>query len=137
MPEAELPVLVLFGLKADEEVQARTWIYAYETGSTVPATASLRERVGTDTPRLRVGEPWTDVLVLSEPFVIPTVRGYAPAILVRRRSVTYKEHLLVGARSIAIPLEELRLSTGSLVGQSLSIRKTAGHQSAPYEVKIH
>lgn len=135
-PEVKLPVLVLLGLSADEEAESRAWFRPCQSETREGSDPTFRERVGTDTPRLRVGEPWTDVMVASEPFVVPTTRGYAPAILVKRRSTTYREHLLIGARSISLPLEELRASVGELTGQHLSIRKTAAHQSAPYEVKI-
>ena len=45
-----------------------------------------------------MSDRWITLTVESEPFVVLTGRGYAPAILVRRNGAVQREHLLIGAK---------------------------------------
>ena len=127
-----IPALVLFNLTGDEELGLRYQL--------VRSTAMLEmeepdNRIGTATPRLEVNEGWVRFTIESDPFVIPTVRGYAPAILVRRPTAHQREHLFIGASSIAKPLEDIRKKRATLKGQVVTVRKAGREKTAKYEVR--
>lgn len=83
--------------------------------------------------RLKVGTGWTEITLTSEVGVVPTRRGYVPAVQVDRGATSHL--MLVGAISLAGPLEVIRARDGSLVGKKLRIRKTAETAMSPYEVE--
>ncbi len=125
-----IPALVYLNLSPDDELTLRM-----QLSPTPPAGTSDRPRspIDTATTRLEIRDRWIELRIDSDPFVVPTSLGYAPAILVRRSHAMQREHLLIGARSIARPLEDLRTKYGSLSGRRLRIRKTAPAKTAPYE----
>ncbi len=85
-------------------------------------------------PRLHVGTGWTELTIESEVGVLKTARGYAPGVVVRRAETPHL--FLVGAASLAVPLEALREKRGgSLKGAVIRVRKTRPDQTAPYEVE--
>ena len=86
-------------------------------------------------PRISAGTGWTNLTILGEIGCFYTARGYVPALSVQRGEV---EHvLLVGAQSLARPLEELRIATdGTLAGKDIRIRKVRAEISAPYELEV-
>lgn len=84
--------------------------------------------------RLRVGTAWTALRIESEVGVVMTSRGYAPAVLVSREG--FKHLLLIGARSLSEPLEELRIKETHLVGLQVEIRKVRPESNAPYELRL-
>ena len=84
--------------------------------------------------RVKVGTGWTELALLSEVCVVFTRRGYVPAVRVRRGSTDHV--LLVGAMSLAEPLEELRKATGQLIGHVIRVRKTTEQPTSPYEVSV-
>lgn len=85
-------------------------------------------------PRLRIGSGWTEVSIESEVGVVKTARGYAPALHVRRGDVAHL--LLIGAASLAGPLEKIRAErAGLLLGACVRIRRVRPDQTAPYEVE--
>lgn len=128
-PEIRVPLLALFGLAAEEELAIR---HSLSPVTAAPADPAMKFE--TDTPRLAIGDRWITMTVMSEPFVVRTARGYAPAVLVQRAGVLHPEHILVGARSLAEGLESQRNREGALVGVALRTRKTATAATAPYEV---
>ena len=93
-------------------------------------------RIDTATQRLDVSDKWVEFLIESDPFVVPTALGYAPAILIKRTGDQPREHLLVGAKSLAHPLEALRGSHKTLVGRTVRVRKEAPTRAAPYIVEL-
>lgn len=132
-PEQRLPVTIVLGLDSDSERSLRASL------EEVPISRSrmeTRERVDTEAPRLHVGEAWTSVTIASDPFVVPTSRGYAPAILVRREGVAHAEHLLIGARSLALPLEDLRIKRGTLREIHVALKKSGPSAPSPYLVEV-
>lgn len=122
---------VLLGLAPDEELMLREAVFQQS-----PSEPILEQRVGTDTPRLKVESRWVLANIESEPFVVPTRRGYTAAVLVRRKGVNHAEHILVGARSVSEPLELARLRHGHLEGLQIRMRKTGDTATSPYEVII-
>ena len=113
-----VPLLVVFGMGPDDENAFREAL-----GTTVLTSEPIQQKFDTETPRLAVSDRWITVTIESEPFVVPTARGYAPALLVRREANPYSEHLLVGAKSLAQQLESARPTGGCLSGLRLRLRK--------------
>lgn len=87
-------------------------------------------------PRLRVGTAWTRVRVLSEPYVVLTVRGYVPALRVEEIGTGLDHELFISAKSLAEGLEELRrYNGGRFEGLQFRLRKESTEKMAPYEVE--
>lgn len=86
-----------------------------------------------DELRLKVGTGWTEITLMSEVGVVPTRRGYVPAVHVNRGHTLHL--MLIGAVSLAAPLETIRARDGHLLGKKLRIRKTAEAAMSPYEVE--
>ena len=129
----DIPVTIVYGLSPRIELELRRLV---QDASVTSARIETRERVGTSTPRLTVGEQWVEVHVSSDPFVVPTLLGYSPAILVRKPAGHITEHILIGAKSLATELETLRRTHGTLTGAHVRIRKKGSERLAPYEVEI-
>jgi hypothetical protein len=129
--DVHMTFIALFGLKETDELNLRQNLF----GDAVPE-AGETQRCGTDTPRVKLSTTWVPLVFASDPFVVPTSRGYAPAILVKRRGMTQHEHILIGARSLADPIETLRVDSGSLEGIEVRIRKSGDTPVAPYEVEV-
>lgn len=128
-----IPVTIVYGLNPDVEISLRRRLQDINRPS---ARIHIKERVGTTAPRLSIEQNWIDVEVCSDPFVVPTSRGYSPAILVRRLSAHCSEHLLIGAKSLALELEALRCKHGTLTGARISIRKQGPERTAPYLLHV-
>lgn len=129
----DIPVAIVHGLNPDAELALRHQIHV---NGTFQARLETRERVGTTAPRLSIEEDWVDIEIHSEPFVVPTSLGYSPAILVRRPTAHHSEHLLIGAKSLALELESLRRKHGTLSGARLSVRKQTSERKAPYLLRV-
>ena len=102
--------------------------------STAPPKPS-EQKYDTTTERLVVGVHWVSLTLIGEIFVVPTWRGYSPAILVRLPDGTVK-HTLVGAKSFFAGLERARALYHGLSGANIQVRKLGPDQMAPYEVKV-
>lgn len=87
-----------------------------------------------DELRLKVGTGWVELKILSEVGVIFTRRGYTPAIRVMRGEAPHL--LLVGAVSLATPLETLRSLHGHLTGLRIRTHKLRDDQTSPYELEV-
>ena len=128
-----VPVVVLMGLDSNEEIQLRKRIQLSHASTLHVETL---ERVGTTAPRLKIDQTWVKLEVQSDPFVVTTTRGYAPAILVRRERCSHLEHVLIGAKSLALELNALRQRRGTLRGYRISIRKQSAQRTAPYILHV-
>lgn len=129
---AIVPVFVLFGLGASDEITVRRNL---TSGSPVSDKSGSLTTIEASTQRLEIGTMWTEMVIESDPFVVPTALGYAPAIIVRRDHAPQREHLLIGARSLAKPLEHLRVRRETLSGARVKIRKSGAERTALYEVR--
>ena len=109
---------IVFGLDETQEIGLRKLIDG-ETRVVERATYKL----DTQAPRLVVKDRWVSLTVDSEPFVVRTVRGYAPAVMVRPDNDQIPHHLLIGAKSLSECIEENRPKGGSIIGLRLKIRK--------------
>ncbi len=101
--------------------------YLEESGSPEPT------QVGTNTERMAVTTRPVVVTIRSEPFVTPTRFGYTPAVLVSRGS-SPRQHLLVSAKSLGDPLEEIRVRRGGLTGVVVELSKESDERSSKYIV---
>lgn len=127
-----LPFVVVAGLDAHGELALRS-----NFSPQADTRTETVERVDTATPRLKIDHRWATVIFDSDPFVVPTRRGYAPAVLVRRPQAPHAEHVLAGAKSLSAILEEIRNRHGTLRGVRVRIRKQGRASTAPYEVEEH
>lgn len=131
-----IPLIVLFGLTPADELQLRSYITASPTpNSTDSKSDGTPYRIDTNTPRLEVSDHWITLTLESEPFVVPTSLGYAPAVLARRHGANQRQHLLLGAKSLARPLEMLRQKAAGLTGQVVQLRKAGPERTAAYELR--
>ncbi len=102
----------------------------------IPAPPELPNlRYDTSTPRLQIGEHWQFLTLIGEVFVVPTWRGYSPAILVELKDGTLG-HALVSAKSFFTGLEGARNQNGSLDRVKIKVRKNGPDKMAPYEVQV-
>ena len=152
-----IPALVLFGLDPEDELKLRSQFFRPDpsvtptprqdcTASRPPGshtTATTEDSnprsqscgIGTATPRLLVRDIWISITIESEPFIIPTNFGYAPAILVRRPRAKQREHLLIGAKSLSLPLERIRQTRTQLTGQCILLKKVGPKKTDEYAVR--
>ena len=128
----DIPVVIVFGLKCDDELALRHQIHSANPTTQI----ETHDRFGTMAPRLSIDTVYIDFEIQSDPFVVPTSRGYAPAILVRRPNTPNAEHVLIGARSLATELEAIRSNYGSLVGLHVSARKMGPEKISPYVLRV-
>ena len=128
-----VPVILLMGLDSKAERQLRKRVQQSKAST---MRVETQERVGTTAPRLRIDQTWVELEVQSDPFVVTTTRGYAPAILVRRKRGSHLEHVLIGAKSLALKLNELRQQCGTLKGLRITIRKESAERIAPYILHV-
>jgi hypothetical protein len=122
----ELPIAVFFDITKAEELELCL--------SNANQESQLSASTGREgaTQKLVIRDQWTCFRIESEPFVMPTTRGYSTAIHVRRSDNHNRQHLVIKPSALGKPLEALRRETGSLIGARVSVRKSPG---GPYEVK--
>jgi hypothetical protein len=85
-------------------------------------------------PNLKVGVEWIAVEVLSEPFVVMSIRGYAPVVDVKAPEGTFI--LYISSKSISEGLDPLvRANGGKFAGLKLRLRKETEDRMAPYIVE--
>lgn len=126
-------VTVVLGISPGSELLLRDRFH--ESGDSAVRIIT-EQKFGTSTQRLKIDETLQRIKLQSEPFVMPSAFGYAPAILVRREGSDETRHVIVGARSFSEPLEEFRVRFGKLAGLIVAVRKVGPERSAPYEVNL-
>ena len=128
----DIPIMIIYGLRPDDELVLR-----HQLNNTGEYTSiETRKRVGTTAPRLVIKDNWISIEVLSDPFVVPTSRGYAPAILIQRSNAYHAEYIFIAAKSIAVVLEKIRLNRNTLRGVRLMIRKTGLERTSTYQLRV-
>lgn len=84
---------------------------------------------------LKVGVEWIDVEVTSEPYVVMTMRGYAPVVEVRAASETRR--MFIGSKTLSQALDPaVKKQGGRFTGLKFRVRKESGDQMAPYIVEM-
>lgn len=85
-------------------------------------------------PNLKVSTEWIPVEVVSEPYVVMSIRGYAPVVDVT--SPGGKQILFISSMSISKGLEPIvEGNGGKFLGLKLRLRKETEDRMAPYIVE--
>jgi hypothetical protein len=85
-------------------------------------------------PNLKVGVEWISVEVVSEPYVVMSIRGYAPVVDVQ--GPDGKQILFISSKSISLGLDPLvQANGGKFQGLHLRLRKETADRMAPYVVE--
>jgi hypothetical protein len=85
-------------------------------------------------PTLKVGVEWIPVEIVSEPFVVMTVRGFAPVVDVLSPQGEFI--LYISSKSISDGLEPLRQAGGgSFKGLKVRVKKESEDKMARYIVE--
>jgi hypothetical protein len=85
-------------------------------------------------PNLKVGVNWIVAEVVSEPFVVMSIRGYAPVVSVRTPEGEFI--LYISSKSISEGLDPLvQANGGKFAGLKLRLRKETEDRMAPYIVE--
>ncbi len=83
---------------------------------------------------LKVSTDWLDVEVVSEPYVIMTMRGYAPVVDVQTGGA--KRRLFIAAKTLGEELEpEVIRQDGKFTGLKFRVKKETADKMAPYVVE--
>jgi hypothetical protein len=84
-------------------------------------------------PPLKLTTGWTSIEIVSEPGVLTTFKGYAPAIAVRTVVNSLEYSLYLSAKSLMECLEPLRKANGGhFTGLALKLRKESDSPMAKY-----
>jgi len=85
---------------------------------------------------LRVDAAGVVVRILTEPYVINTTRGFAPAVNVEVEETSEERTMFIGAKSLADPLQKMvDANSGKFTGLKLSLKKQSDDRYAPYIVE--
>jgi hypothetical protein len=85
-------------------------------------------------PNLKVGVNWVAADVVSEPFVVMSIRGYAPVVDVKTPEGDFI--LYISSKSISEGLDPLVQANGAkFAGLKLRLRKETEDRMAPYIVE--
>jgi hypothetical protein len=87
------------------------------------------------TPRLRVGIGWIHLEIVTEPYVIMTFSGYAPAVRVKDLKNGLDYEIFISAKTLAQELEKLRGPHGQFIGIKMRIRKESEDKFSSYIVE--
>jgi hypothetical protein len=85
-------------------------------------------------PNLKVGVEWIPVEITSEPYVVMTVRGFAPVVDIK--APTGEFILYISSKSMSdglVPL--LEVSGGAFKGLKLRVKKESEDKMARYVVE--
>jgi hypothetical protein len=89
-----------------------------------------------DLTSIKISTGWIDLLIINEPVVKMSFRGYIPALPVRVVKTDLDYLMYISAKSIAEKLEPLRIANnGSFSGIRISIRKETSDKFSGYEIK--
>ncbi len=87
-------------------------------------------------PWLIIETEWIELGVVCEPTIVLTSRGYAPILRVQKSSTGAEFKLSIRAKSIAQPLEALRLNNrGVFKGLHFRIRKRSMEPGSQYQIQ--
>ena len=86
--------------------------------------------------KLNISTEWIPIEFLGEPFITVTFRGYAVAADVKVIATGLEYTLLLGAKSLAEPVERARAATTErLTGTRMAVRRSSSERTAVYEVR--
>lgn len=85
---------------------------------------------------LRVDTSGVSIKIMTEPFVVNTTRGYAPAVNVQLQDTGEERTMFIGAKSLADPLQQMVSSNGGrFSGLKLNLKKQSDDRYAGYIVE--
>ena len=85
-------------------------------------------------PNLKVGVEWVPVEITSEPYVVMTVRGYAPVVDIKCAQGDFI--LYISSKSMSDGLEPMVKGTnGAFKGLKLKVKKESEDKMARYIVE--
>ena len=85
---------------------------------------------------LRPTTNWVDLEVISEASVKITNFGYSPVVKIMESGRKIPRLLIISAKSLAVPLEEMRIDNGGqFKGLKFSVRKASEDKKSAYELK--
>ena len=88
-----------------------------------------------DAENLKVTTDWVDVEVVSEPYVIMTMRGYAPVVDVKTGGAA--KRMFIGPKTLGNALEPaVKKQNGKFTGLKFRVKKESADQMAPYVVEL-
>lgn len=83
--------------------------------------------------QLRISTEAVNFTITTEPFVIPTYRGYAPAINVSVRGESGERILFISSRSLTEIIEKAReKNNGAFKGMTLTLKKESSDRFARF-----
>ena len=85
-------------------------------------------------PVLKVGTAKTSVEVTSEPYLKSSSMGFLPCIRVKVSRSGLEYTLVIGAKSLGIPIDALRPDSGEFTGIKFEICKESDVKMAKYKV---
>ena len=97
----------------------------------------MSEKVETSvlTP-IRITETWVEIEIISEPDIYITSRGYVPVVRIIADGHKIPRLLIISAKSIALPMEEMRHdNAGQFLGLRFSLRKAGPLPKDKYELQ--
>jgi len=105
------------------------------TGQAASSSADLVRLPDSQHPdQIVISTDWTDLEILSEPYVVSSLRGYGAMLDVRVLETGSVRGLYANAKSLSQVLEQLRATQRTLVGMRIRLRKDGDGQYAQYEV---
>lgn len=85
-------------------------------------------------PNLKVGTEWIPVEIVSEPYVVMTVRGFAPVVDIKAPTGDFM--LYISSKSMSDGLEPLLQQTdGAFKGLKIKVKKESEDKMARYIVE--
>lgn len=127
-----IPLIIFFNKTEKDEMLIRRAI----NGGSSFSIHDIKNKIGTEAPRLTIDNSWKDIKILSDPFVIKSAFGYTAAINVLDKKSNIFCHIIVGAKSLSNDLELIRLKNETLVGVDIKIRKESTDPKSIYEIKL-
>ena len=99
----------------------------------------MKEEIDVPIDQLSILKPttnWVDLEVISEASVKITNFGYSPVVKILESGRKIPRLLIISAKSLAVPLEEMRIDNGGqFKGLKFSVRKASEDKKSAYELK--
>ena len=84
---------------------------------------------------LKVGVDFAEVEIVSEPYVIMTMRGYAPVVEIQTGGA--RKRLFIGAKTLGDELEPaVKKQGGKFAGLKFRVKKESADKMSPYVVEF-
>jgi hypothetical protein len=96
----------------------------------------MHVKVSDMTSRFRTLTSWTDLEIISEPYVVVTFKGYVAALEVLDVGNNDRYELLIAAKSLSDAMEPIRQDNGGrFTGMKIRIKKDGEERTSRYIVE--